>query len=425
MMNKIIYPQNIYSALYPNNSVPKNKSFPAINNNEYEFEQLSGKLFESVYNKKVKGNFEKNLSQTEFLKPDFEYIKSLSEEEQFLLCQYSSHGDIIINNLLRGSDLISQYPINIYVNNIFNPELFQIDGISSNIHFCLYWYEIDRLLKDEKENSYELFINKVGNSFKINKETDNRINLMKKNYEVSNAMFKHYIDEIFPRIKKLYLDELRRITYKIILKLCNVFYRFPGRENNIIVYRGVMNWYMKVPAITFSIKEMIESTKQIYVMNTFYSTTINRLKTPRFFGRNVKDPKIYKFILHPNAKTLYIKNVSYSSNEEEILIAPGNKYIYVGREQIAVGQYGNINTQIFFVLPPEEGFSLPATYEEYVTEYLPKKGGKRKTRKQKIKVRKTRKQFGGMIDLDSETPMVRTIPITQKDIEEIKKYLII
>ncbi len=258
-----------------------------------------------------------------------EYINTLSPYQQFILKQYTHHGDVIINSLLRGIDTIDTYR-----NNIYNPMMINTTGT----FFCLYLGEFD--------HEYEL----------------NRYNTRK-----YHSIPTDYTDVIYPQLKAKLdandLDYFRRTTYKIIKDLYTIIKNAPSIGRVFTTYRAVKTFYLD------------KNPRKISKLNSFHSTTVaihtllGFVMTPNFLSeftgnisnlrRGIGVPQ-YIFKVHPDCVYMYMEPITLHTDEYEILLAPGNRYLFISEEG---------TTQTYAVLPPEPGYELQDTYEEYM-EYL-------------------------------------------------------
>ena len=145
----------------------------------------------------------------------------------------------------------------------------------------------------------------------------------------------------FPILPTELLNEYnKKILYYYFVNLYNAIYKGPKLNVNVpfIVYRGTRQWYL------------VNNKNMFYYMNSFVSTTKND-KIIKKFGN-----KFYIFYIHPMCNYLYIKSISSIPCEDEIVLSPYHRYLFVGE---------NENTQHYVVLPCD--LDIPKTYETFIS----------------------------------------------------------
>lgn len=353
----------------------------------------------------------------------YQYINQLSEVQQFTLSQYTYHGDVMMNAMLRGTDTIQTYR-----NNILSSAEAPGETMKHQLT-CLFLYLLAPQLA---ENNYlkislpgikRLFYYRLNDNSRPEEKFYNRWNIPDdkqnfrkdvtiqelKNYK--NTILDTYRDSVYPQLKaRLDAGDLayfRRLTYdafKIIFHAIHptsALLRLNPDSPPRIVYRGVSDFY-------------IPKTGRIIIMNSFTSTTFVEDKSYLFYYGEPTGG-IYKFYLSHHVPGLYMEQLTYISNEFELLLLPGVKFVFHKESRNARGS----PVQEFFVLPGDGtipvGISVPETYEEYsawsrgldwehtpmmsrlnvaMQVFLPPAGGGRKSRHNRGS-RKTRRIRGG------------------------------
>ncbi len=285
--------------------------------------------------------------------------------DRFLLSQYTYHGDTIINSVLRGIDNIRTYRDNISTR-------YELKSIyASNkviIYFaCLYLGLIpqsnthenilEKIMQqnDDIKNYNDRYPSiKLANRY-LNEPEHNK--LYNKIFTDTQIISRIYSEEIYPEIKKRLdasdLDYFRTMTYYIIQQLYITIKNTPPLSKKAFeVYRRVNDFYLNRDPNTIS------------KFTTFHSTTKGDI-----YSRAVKrfGSLIYKFIVHPNCQYISILPYSYKPEEDEIVFAPGNRYVFLSEETDVTSPGGESTPthMTYAILPPKEGYTLPETYQEY------------------------------------------------------------
>jgi hypothetical protein len=253
----------------------------------------------------IEENLEKNIN------PFFDYASTLSPEDTYIVKQYTHHGDEIINAFLRGTDTIFHYEQHIY-----NPQK------QTEIFFCLFLLEI-------APEALPL-VEKTDPSYVISK--------------LSTSFLDYYTDQIYPIIEKKLQEKdityFRNMVYNIVQKLYKIIEKCPKRRVVTTTSRGVKNLYLST-----------DKTK-ITKLNTFHSTTMS-IDIAEDFGRK---GFIYSFYIHPECLRIYTEPISLHPGEQEIVLAPGNRYIFLSDDT---------GYQEFAVLPPEKDLVFPASFTDF------------------------------------------------------------
>ena len=305
----------------------------------------------------------------------YKYLTELTELQQYTISQYSFHGDVILNTMLRGRD-----DIDTYKNNIASPwtavRKYPLMQLS-----CLYLYLLEPLLAENeylkakspgvRRISYYQLDSHVKPPLKtLNRWNDQyRRNNGRRNLPIADftafkkEMLEIYSTRTYPQLRDRLLafdlDYFRRLTYDAFKVIFNAIQAtVPSlppslkRGNGFITYRGVKKFYLP-------------TTKQPILMNTFTSTTAMHDAVYNFYmGESTGG--IYQFIVAPNTPCLYIESITYVPDEYEYLFPPGVRFVYISN-------YKNdraVSVQVFLVLPPlpdsPVGTRVPDRYEDYM-----------------------------------------------------------
>ncbi len=262
-----------------------------------------------------------------------DYINSLPAYDKYLLEQYTHHGDVIINTFLRGADTIDTYE-----NNILRPDynIWVVD------FFCIYLKEIYDELYEGNDS-----IDIIEKYFEVKQLKDRRVPMANSSgIEKELITFREFYRDIIyshiqTKLQERDIEYFRKLTYTIVKKLYMIITKAPHSDKVFTVYRGVKSLYLE-PDPTIISKLM-----------SFHSTTID-YEQALAFGRK---GYIYVFKVHPACRYIYMEPLTVHDEEEEILLTPGNRYAFISEED---------STLTFAVLPPERGYILPETYEEYM-----------------------------------------------------------
>jgi len=166
--------------------------------------------------------------------------------------------------------------------------------------------------------------------------------LYDKDYEVRELNMRwpilKYLKQKFPE------NDNTKLIYYYFINLYNTVQKGPTANIIFKVYRGTKIWYLNT-----------DSNKAYYI-NSFTSTT-TRWKTADQFGSS---KNIYVFYIHPLCRYMNVSSLSITKCEEEILLTPYHKYIYVDETNID----GGITLRKYIVLPTD--IDIPSSYEEFM-----------------------------------------------------------
>ena len=144
-----------------------------------------------------------------------------------------------------------------------------------------------------------------------------------------------------------------KLMYYYFINLYNAVQKGPIANTIFKVYRGVKDWYLNT------------DTNKAYYMNSFTSTT-TKWKTAKGFGsiqgnREYQPTRhIYEFYVHPLCRYMNVSSVSGVPREEEILLTPYHKYIYIDETHID----GGYTLRKYIVLPTD--IYIHNTFEEFI-----------------------------------------------------------
>lgn len=154
-------------------------------------------------------------------------------------------------------------------------------------------------------------------------------------------------------------DYNKRLLYYFFVNLYNAISKGIRLLNTPIkVYRGTKTWYLN------------ESTDKFYYSNSFTSTTID-YSISAGFSKPKPEPeknintlntyisKIYIFLIHPLCNYIYLKNLSKFKHENEILLAPYYRYLYVGEIL-----EDTIVQKKFIIIPTD--LDIPSSFESFI-----------------------------------------------------------
>lgn len=181
----------------------------------------------------------------------------------------------------------------------------------------------------------------------------------------------------------------KRLLYNFFIGLFNIIYNSPKLiDRPFILFRGTMTWYLR------------KAVDKFYYINSFISTS-TKYNTAHMFGEaNISTHikpiyRIYTFLVHPLCAYMNVKPFS-EYNEDEILITPYHRYIYIGtnvKENVDKVSFNgtilkeNITEQRFIIFPSD--LNIPNTFETFmpwkdnitkiskiIEPRIPKSGGK-------------------------------------------------
>jgi ankyrin repeat protein len=288
--------------------------------------------------------------------------------------------DIVESLLLNGADLTiydhdnktafmmaSEYNFIDIVNLIerYKERLINIDDISDSINQS----EITPEIKLLKINNIQE--NKIRQREHSIIPTDNRESLsylereLVRNYTANSMSIKMLvigdntfnatkvpIDSLLSSIMKKYPqadDEeyqlyLKRVYYYIFVNLYNVIQKAPkiNPPEYFRVWRGSEEHYL------------IDDTSRFNYINLFTSTTYS-LKVSDNFGK-IK----YLFYIHPMCNYMNVKSVSAYPDEDEVVLTPYYRYIYINKIDTDISKY---TIYVYAILPTD--LVIPKLYSEF------------------------------------------------------------
>jgi hypothetical protein len=122
------------------------------------------------------------------------------------------------------------------------------------------------------------------------------------------------------------MNYIETLMYYYYIYLYNDIQQFPRLKKPFKTLRGVDNfsYYMK-------------DHDKTHYLTDFLSTTIS-LSVAAGYSYGVKNENetfnIINFIIYPNCEYAYIKNYSFHPNEEELLLSPFNRYLYIKEKRL-------------------------------------------------------------------------------------------
>jgi len=166
--------------------------------------------------------------------------------------------------------------------------------------------------------------------------------LYDKDYEVRELNMRW---PILKYLKQKFLEnDNTKLMYYYFINLYNTVQKGPTANIIFKVYRGTKEWYLST------------SKDKAYYMNSFTSTT-TKWKTAHEFGSS---RNIYIFYIHPLCRYMNVSSLSITKSEDEILLTPYHKYIYVD-ETDAGNDY---ILKKYIVLPTD--IDIPNSFEEFM-----------------------------------------------------------
>ncbi len=293
-------------------------------------------------------------------KHDKYIIDILLEPAVHNIYNYTFHGDVMINSLLRTNDTLETY-----LNNIPKQSQVEVDVIDKDSYkeedisgdtppiMFLPLYE----MKPQLATLYSIY--GILPYKEYEDEYYSRDELMyalpnEKKLDMYNR-FKEQYYKFLNLIQTEQLGQIRTHIYNIArnihLTLCNApRYSPPLHTNAYFLYRVVEKFYLSTDPETIT-------TVCSFVSSTISSTNANELKEDGRFGK-----KIYVFHVHPSCIGMCIDFISYYEQEDEFLLGFGCKFLFM-REL-------HENAQLFAVIPQTDPTGLlPPTYDEYIAKY--------------------------------------------------------
>lgn len=168
--------------------------------------------------------------------------------------------------------------------------------------------------------------------------------LYNKDYELPISLAQLIFEKLKSRFPE---NDSIKLMYYYFINLYNAIQKGPLANTIFKVYRGTKEWYLN------------ENKDKAYYMNSFTSTT-TKWNTAKGFGRGGATKNIYIFYVHPLCRYMNVSSVSSTKGEEEILLTPYHKYIYV--DEMDIGN--NFTVRKYIVLPTD--IVIPNTFEEFI-----------------------------------------------------------
>ena len=178
------------------------------------------------------------------------------------------------------------------------------------------------------------------------------------NYCVSGThIIQKWVRKKFPQGDDETISQYKcRVMYYVFVNLYNGIQKAPKYiDNPVKLYRGAKTWYLP------------ENTDKFHYLNSFSSTSIRPGIAVSFGtgGYNAAtgsaSKKVYVFYVHPKCNYMNVKSISRHKNEDEILLNPYNRYIYLNKNKSTDGMVTFKNYAIF----PTD-IDIPSTYETFM-----------------------------------------------------------
>jgi hypothetical protein len=284
------------------------------------------------------------------------------------------------NNFLKEineNTIIDSYNNNIHIQPKYNT-IKDINNISTEIINISYnepslnihkYY--NNITKNKKLNIYSIVAKNIKHNKKHYKPQDNILNNIDRlsiNYYtrdgynlVNNFLIINSIDQtklnineqiikfIMKKIIKNSLesdyDYYKRCIYYYFINLYNALQkRIPYNiQIPFKMYRGVGKLYLKNDSTHF------------YYLDSFNSTTISKQTITDLMDF---DRYMYVYYIHPNCMYMNIKPYSKYAGEEEIILSPYNRYIFIKSNEYKSVYY-------YLILPPDI-IHIPKKYEDFI-----------------------------------------------------------
>ena len=307
------------------------------------------------------------------LMPYLQYITHLSEIQQYTVTQYTHHGDIMVNALLRGLDAIDTYK-----DNIATPDF--LESIADRFEpSCLFLY---LLAPDLARNGYfkttqpklhrvTYYLLDQGlqqNGHILNhwdesvKASNFRRSVLTTEFSAhKRAVFEQYRNSIYPELK-MHLDAgdlnyFREKTYeafKIIFEAIQgiaPYIPYDPMDAPKVYYRGVRSFYMP-------------RDHRPFAMNSFLSTSVEKNIANEF--ADLATGGLYEFYCFSDVPSLYLPSLSRFPREFEMVFCPGIKLQYI---KSSTNEYG-FKVDTYAILKPDGGSivgtTVPETYNDYM-----------------------------------------------------------
>jgi hypothetical protein len=306
------------------------------------------------------------------LMPYLQYIPRLSEIQQYTVAQYTFHGDIMLNALLRGIDSIQTYEDNIPKPDDLERFIFQFEPS------CLFLYILAPDLasleyfktiqpKLHRRVYYLLDIGARDNGQVMNhldesiKGTNFRRGVSTAEFRAhKRSVFERYRHSIYPELKTRLdngdLNYFREKTYdafKVIFEAVQGISRhipYDPTDAPRKLYRGVSHFY-------------IPRERRPFAINSFLSTSVDETVAGKFADRATGG--IYEFLCFSDVPSLYLTSLSRFPTEFEMLFCPGVKLQYL----LSSTRPDGLKVDTYALLKPDSsspvGTRIPDLYDDY------------------------------------------------------------
>ncbi len=359
-----------------------------------EFTMMSYSLYDSNLKNLLMGYFNSSdvKIDSSFFEKNQKFLENLTQKEKYMLSGYTFNGDVFLNLYLAGLTIpqkekeLEKYIMNYSPGPIYEsfssreyaitPLYYQlVKKIKEKKYFKKMSYDDEpdnsnenELLKKENKESIDMFIQLYGvNGPSVTDDINDwldwtrlieeRERLEKESTKVDEkSMFlidfkeddsvenilenQSNIRDWFGDIKrdKYYVNLIKECIKEYCKELEKIFDKAPGIEKEMEVFRGVKNMYYK------------KENSDIYINNTFTSTTLNPVKTLEFVGNECC---LKKIILKPGFKLICLEPITQVRGEFELCIPPNNEFRIISHEEF---KPKNWNAQNFGYIKSYEDF---------------------------------------------------------------------
>lgn len=118
------------------------------------------------------------------------------------------------------------------------------------------------------------------------------------------------------------------------------------------VFRGVKTWYLET------------NTDKFYYLNSFSSTSLTSKVATEFSSKLLPDStdkyKVYVFYVHPLCQIMNITNISVFGGEQELLLNPYHRYLYIDQVNTDIHEYRK-----YIIFPTD--LNIPTTFETFMS----------------------------------------------------------
>lgn len=148
----------------------------------------------------------------------------------------------------------------------------------------------------------------------------------------------------------------KRITYYYFVNLFNAIQKVPSiTDKPIKLYRGTEKWYLE------------KNIDKFYYINSFSSTSVTS-SVAKGFGLTYNFTtgtyglkKMYVFYVHPRCNYMNVKSISLHKGEDEILLNPYNRYLYIDETTSTEDKVTYRNYAVFPI-----DIDIPTTYSTFM-----------------------------------------------------------